>query len=158
MSENVRQPIILPRNGHTTTLIIRHFHQKVQHSGRGITLNELRASGYWIVNGNAAVRSVISKCVRCRHLRGSVGEQKMANLPESRLEPAPSFTYCVVDFFGPWLVKEGRKEVKRYGALFTCMASRAVHLEVENSIDKDSFIQALAEVYCTNRTCKRDKQ
>ena len=82
----------------------------------------------------------------------------MANLPESRLEPAPPFTYCVVDYFGPWLVKEGRKEVKRYGALFTCMASRAVHLEVENSIDKDSFIQALAEVYCTNRTCKRDKQ
>ena len=67
----------------------------------------------------------------------------MANLPESRLEPAPPFTYCVVDYFGPWLVKEGRKEVKRYGALFTCMASRAVHIEVANSIDTDSFIQAL---------------
>ena len=61
MSEKVRHPIILPRNGHPTTLIIRHFHQKVQHSGKGITLNELRASGYWIVNGNAAVRSVVCK-------------------------------------------------------------------------------------------------
>ena len=41
----------------------------------------------------------------------------MANLPSSRVEPTPQFSYCAVDYFGPWYIKEGRKEVKRYGAL-----------------------------------------
>ena len=45
--------------------------------------------------------------------------------------------------FGPFLIKEGRKELKRYGALFTCLASRTVHIECTCSTDTDSFIQAL---------------
>ena len=84
----------------------------------------------------------ISKCVSCRKLRGSPQEQKMANLPEDRLEPAPPFTFCAVDYFGPWHIKEGRREVKRYGVLFTCLASTAVHLEVANSLSTDSFLNA----------------
>jgi len=139
----IKTPIILRKAGHVTTLIIRHVHEKTQHSVRGVTLNELCTNGYWIINGNAAVQHFISKCVSCRYLRGSTGEQKMANLPKSRLEPAPPFTYCAVDYFGPWHVKEGRKEVKRYGALFTCMASRSIHIEVAHSMETDSFLQAL---------------
>ena len=143
LTDSLKTPIILPKAGHVTTLIIRHVHEKTQHSGRGVTLNELRTNGYWIVNGNAAVQYFISKCVSCRYLRGSTGEQKMADLPKSRLEPAPPFTYCAVDYFGPWHVKDGRKEVKRYGALFTCMASRSIHIEVAHSMETDSFLQAL---------------
>ncbi|XP_031549019.1 uncharacterized protein LOC116286607 [Actinia tenebrosa] len=89
------------------------------------------------------VRQFISKCVKCRYLRGTTGEQKMADLPKSRLEPAPPFTYCAVDYFGPWYVKQRRSTVKRYGALLTCLASRAVHIEVADSLETDSFIQAL---------------
>ena len=61
---------------------------------------------------------------------------------EDRLEPAPPFTFCAVDYFGPWYIKEGRREVKRYGVLFTCLASRAVHLEVSSSLSTDSFLNA----------------
>ena len=114
----LRNPVILPKSSHISSLIISYVHEKAHHSGRGITLNEPRSSGYWIVSGNAIVRQFISKCVTCRHLRGSQGEQKMADLPKSRIEPAPPFTYCGVDFFGPWQVQRGRTVVKRYGALF----------------------------------------
>ena len=43
---------------------------------------------------------------------------------------------------------EGRKEVKNYVALFTCVASRAVHLEVSKSFETDSFLDALRRFIC----------
>ena len=61
----------------------------------------------------------------------------MADLPIDE----PHFTNRVVDIFGPFLIKEGRKELKRYGALFICLSSRAVH--IETSLETGSFIQAL---------------
>ena len=54
-----------------------------------------------------------------------------------------TFTNCGVDMFGTFLIKEGRKELKRYRALFTCLSSRAVHIECTCSPETDSFIQAL---------------
>ena len=144
----LKNPVILPKSSHISSLIISHVHERTHHSGRGITLNELRSCGYWIVSGNAMVRQFISKCVTCRHPRGSQGEQKMADLPKSRVEPTPPFTYCGVDYFGPWHVQRGRSVVKRYGALFTCLASRAVHIEVADSLETDSFINALRRFIC----------
>ena len=58
----------------------------------------------------------------------------MADLPVNRLEPALPFMYCTVDYFSPWIV-QGRKAIKRYGVMFTCMASRAIHLETSNTMD-----------------------
>ena len=147
-TDETKFPVILPRKGHVTGLIIKYYHEKVQHQGRGMSLNEIRANGFWVIGGTSAVASKIAKCVTCRKLRGAVQEQKMSDLPEDRLEPAPPFTYCAVDYCGPWYIKEGRKEVKKYVALFTCMASRAVHLEVSNSLETDSFLQALRRFIC----------
>ena len=33
----VKHPVILPRKGHVTTLILCHYHKSVQHQGRDIT-------------------------------------------------------------------------------------------------------------------------
>ena len=141
-------PVIIPRKGHVSDLIIKYFHEKVQHQGRSMSLIEIRSNGFWVIGGTSAVAYVISKCVTCRELRGAAQEQKMSDLPEDRLESSPPFTYCAVDYCGPWQVKEGRKEVKKYIALITCMRSRAVHLEVSNSLEIDSFINALRRFNC----------
>ena len=92
---------------------------------------------------NSVVRSFIARYVRCRYLREKVGEQKMADLPADTVSTEPSFTYVGLDMFGPLTVKIYRKEMKRYGIIFTCLSSHAVHLEVVQNMETDSFIQAL---------------
>ena len=106
-------------------------------------MNYIRSSGFWIINCNAAVRSYISKCVTCRHLRGNFQQQKMASLPSDGLCEELLFTHCGVDLFGPFVIKEGHKEPTHYGALFTCLLSRAIHIETITSLNTDSFILCL---------------
>ena len=117
---------------------------QIHHRGRSSTVHEIRENGYWIVGISGIVRSLIFHCVGCRTQRGSLGSQKMSDLPSKRVSfDEPQFTYCGADMFGPFKVKEGRKELKRYCALFTCFSSRAIHIEVTKFMSTDSFIQAL---------------
>ena len=61
----------------------------------------------------------------------------MADLPKDRFQEAAPFTYCAVDMFGPFKIKVKRSEAKRYGTMFTCLASRTVHIEVSHSMITD---------------------
>ena len=126
-----------------STLIIEHCHLISGHSGREYVLSLLREK-FWIVKASSAIRRVLSKCVSCRRRQRPVCEQKMADLPVDRLTPdQPPFTSVGVDYFVPFKVKRGRSLVKRYGVIFTCLAIRAVHIEVSHSLDTDSFLLAL---------------
>ena len=143
ISENVKHPVILPRKSHITNLILQYCHEKTRHQGSGMTHNEVRQHGYWVIGGTSAASHLVSKCVVCRKLRAPTQKQKLADLLEDPVEPSALFTYSAVDYFGPFMVKEGRKEVKNNGVLFTCMASRAIHIETTNSLETDAFINAL---------------
>ena len=140
---NQRHPIILCTESHMTELIVKHYHETVGHSGVGHTFTALRAR-YWIHGGSVAVRGVLGKCLSCRRNFKPCEQQIMADLPTARLSVGrPPFFHTGVDLFGPFLVKQGRSVVKRYGCIFTCMTVRAVHLEVVHSLSADSFISAL---------------
>lgn len=143
MPEDAKHPAILSKHSRVATLILTDVHEKIGHCGRNYMLSQLRQK-IWIPQATSAIRKLISECTVCRRLRGRVGEQKMANLPEDRLLPdKPPFTNVGVDFFGPFDVKRGRRTVKRYGVMFTCLTIRAVHIEVADSLDTSSCINAL---------------
>ena len=70
----------------------------------------------------------------------------MADLCVHRLAEAPPFIYCGANMFGPFVIKQRRNEIKPYWAMFMCMASQAVHIEITHSLNSDCFIQALRRV------------
>ena len=138
-----RNQIIFPKEEHVTRLIIEHYHRVCGHSGREHVLALIRQR-FWITQGSSTVRSVLAKCVSCRRRQAPLCQQIMADLPESRVLPdKPPFTSFGVDYFGPFQVRRGRSLLKRYGVIFTCLAIRAVHIEIAHSLDTDSFLLAL---------------
>ena len=154
LNKELKFPIIWSKEERIATLIIQDCHSRCAHGGRGAILNGFHSRGYWITNGNSAVRSVIFKYILCHRLRGRVGVQKMAELPMHRLSDSPPFTYCGVNMFVPFSAKQCRNEVKCYSAMFTCMRSRAVYTEITHSLDTDSFIQALRTVIARRENIK----
>ncbi|KAK7909491.1 hypothetical protein WMY93_014175 [Mugilogobius chulae] len=143
LCNKVKHPVILPNNSHITKLIVSHYHNKICHQGRGQTQMELRSNGFWVIGGSKLVAKLIHNCVLCRKLRRPTESQRMAELPKERLEASAPFTYSGMDCFGPFIVKKARKEHKRYGLIFTCLYSRAVHIEMLEDLSTDSFINAL---------------
>ena len=59
------------------------------------------------------------------------------------------FSNTEVDYFGPIIIKLNKRTLstqpttKRYGALFTCLTTRGVHLELATDMTTDAFILVL---------------
>ena len=100
LNNDCKHPILFPKVGKITDLLIKHHHKLTGHSGWGITLNKIHSSGYWIVDANSAVKNIIYNCVECRRYRERLGEQKMADLSSCRLNGSVPFTDC-----GPFVVR-----------------------------------------------------
>ena len=143
LSAAEKHPVILPAGSRYATLLIQDVHEQSGHQGLYHVLSILRRN-FWIIHGNKAVRKVLNRCFHCRKRFRQPENQKMAELPRDRVQALePPFTRTGVDCFGPFFVKRGRGQEKRYGIIFTCLAIRAVHLEVANALSTDSFICAL---------------
>ena len=98
------------------------------------------------------ISSLIESCVNCKKLRGATLTQHMANLPPDRTETSPPFTNVGFDVFGPWEISMRRlrgdaANAKRRGLIFTCLSSRAIHIEVLETMDANSFICALRRFF-----------
>ncbi|RXN35870.1 hypothetical protein ROHU_003454 [Labeo rohita] len=159
LTSDETNPILIPGKHHLAQLIIEHFHRKVYHQGRHFTEGAVRTAGFWIVGGKRAISRVIFNCVTCRKLRGRQQEQIMAELPEDRLSTDPPFTYVGLDVFGPWPVtvrktRGGQSDAKRWGVIFSCMSTRAIHIEIIESMDTSSFINALRRFFAIRGTVK----
>jgi hypothetical protein len=146
---NTRCPILLPKDHHFTRLIVLHAHRTLGHgSGTELTLTQLRTK-FWIIQGRRVVRSIVETCPECRRrFSTKPASQRMAPLPKSRLSSIRAFEKVGVDYAGPFKTKQGRGKVraKRYLCLFTCLTTRAVHLEMSYSLDTDAFINAFSRM------------
>ena len=88
------------------------------------------------------MRNAILSCVKYRKLHCQIVNQNMSNLPEDYVETSPPFTYCALDYFGPFMIKR-HMELKCYKLLFR-RASRAINVKTASFLKgTDSFIHPL---------------
>ena len=65
-------------------------------------------------------------------------------LPLTRVDAERPYSHIGVDYFGPMYAKTGNKGPgnKVWGALFVCMVTRAVHLELVTDCTAEGFLKA----------------
>lgn len=162
---NAQHPVILPAHNFLSKRIANHLHQKHCHIGPLALLNELR-SQYWPIRAKNLVKMVVADCGVCTRFKGKTAQQIMGDLPASRVQPARPFIKTGVDFAGPTFIRSSllRKApiIKAYIAVFICMATKAIHLELVGDLSTNSFLAALrrfvgrrgmvAELYSDNAT------
>ncbi|XP_023248122.1 uncharacterized protein LOC111643960 [Copidosoma floridanum] len=145
LDSNAKHPLILFGRDSLTLLLVKRYHLLTLHGGNQITLTALRRK-YWVLNGRQIVSSVLSHCLTCRRYAAQPQTQLMADLPAARVTPSPAFLRTGVDYAGPFPVRlakhRGKGTFKGYVAVFICMVTRAVHLEVVEDYTADSFIAA----------------
>ena len=137
------QPIILDGKHPACKLLITEYHRRFYHASSDAVVNELRQK-FYIVGLRKTLRFIIHNCLFCKLRRAKPKNPLMGSLPAGRLAyKQRPFSHCGVDYFGPMLVKIGRRREKRWGVLFTCLTTRAIHLELAHSLTTSSAIMAL---------------
>ena len=85
--------------------------------------------------------------------------QKMADLPETRLWKTPPFFNCGIDVFGHFNIRHGKATRANPGVqkvwvlIFSCLYSRAIHLEMLDSMDTASFKLAFNRFQAVRGDC-----
>lgn len=143
ISYTYKQPAVIDANHYITRLIIHHIHREFNHGNHETVMNEIRQR-YYVLALRRTVRKLVHTCPWCLVYRKTPQMAPQGNLPKERLaHNQPAFTCSGVDYFGPMTVTIGRRHEKRWGALFTCLTTRAVHLELAASLTTSSMIMAL---------------
>lgn len=156
LPEHSKHPIILKNKSKLTYLIVADAHKRTLHGGTQLVLSYLR-SKYWILQAKNMVKAHIHKCVICARQKALVKVQLMGDLPQVRTTPARPFQHSGVDFAGPLYVLmsrgRGAKQNKAYIAIFICMATKAIHLELVGDLTSDSFIGAFRRFVARRGRC-----
>ncbi|XP_026739594.1 uncharacterized protein LOC113502285 [Trichoplusia ni] len=136
-------PVILDGRQRIAQLTIRSYHEKFLHGNTATVMNEVRQK-YWILGLRATLKAVAHGCQWCKLRKSTPAIPPAGNLPSERLQHHQfPFACTAVDYFGPMQVTIGRRVEKRWVALFTCLTTRAVHLELAPSLSASSMIMAL---------------
>lgn len=125
-----------------THLLIQKYDSDLHHLGPKQVFSE-RWRSFWILRGREAVRKHQRACADCQRWRGRPSIPKKADLPDACLRlHKPAFYSTGVDYFGPMMVKVGRCQEKRWGIIFKCLTTRAVHLDLLRNMDSDAYLMA----------------
>ena len=141
-----RHPAILPKKCHLGRMIIEKAHKAAMHGGPGLTYSyAIRTT--WLIGGRAQVRAFVRSCITCARARARPSTQEMGDLPSARINPSRPFSHTGLDYAGPFMLKasnrRGVASTKGYIAIFVCLCTKAIHIEVVGDLTTASFLAAL---------------
>lgn len=146
-------PILLHRESHFTKLIILQAHWQSKHLGVSSTMNLLRQGGFWIPKVRSAIESVLHSCFVCKRFNNRPFRPPSTPvLPIDRVNFIKPFQHTGIDFTGNFKVyDQALCKQKMYILIFTCMNTRAIHLELVKNMSTEEFILAFIR-FCNRFT------
>lgn len=162
-----KHPIILPACNFTTVMV-RDLHRQHLHPGPNALMSFVKQQ-YWPVKIKSTIRKVIYDCHTCFRAKPRESQQLMSDLPSARVTLTKAFKNTACDYAGFYLVRTGTTrnapQAKCYIALFKCMCTGAIHLELVSDLTSKAFIAALdrfssrrgkpVHIFSDNGTCFR---
>lgn len=116
-------------------------------------------ANYWIPRLRVEIKNSTLRCTECVRNGKKPMAQLMANLPTDRVVRHFAFEKSGVDYAGPFWLKEtykrGAPKRKCWVAIFVCMCSRAVHIEIVEDLSSNAFINCYERFVCTRGPCTR---
>lgn len=102
---------------------------------------------FWILSARRIVRQRVHMCNTCFRLKPRPTYPLMADLPDSRTrQVVKAFTHTGCDYAGPIpytpVRRRGVRSEKAYLCIFTCLTTRAVHIEVVTDLSTPTFLAA----------------
>ena len=147
------QPPILCASDHLTIIIFEHYHRAEGHCGPTALL-ALLSTRVYVLSARRLARSVCAQCITCRRLSPTPLTQMMGDLPAHRVNPALCFVNTGLDYAGPIQLKRGNPRkptiTKGYLAIFICLATKAIHIEVVSDQSTPTLVAALKR-FCSIR-------
>ena len=152
LSEEQKHPIILPSHHRFVELYVFAVHSELKHPSVRNALVHSRQR-FWIIRGRQTIRNYLSQCMICKRYKAMPYQVKMGPLPRDRVTRAPAFDVVGIDFAGPLYVTLGKKKVKAYICLYTCAVTRAVHLELTESLCTEDFLLSFRRFVARRGLC-----
>ncbi|XP_041630638.1 uncharacterized protein [Drosophila kikkawai] len=142
---DAKHPIILPKESPIAATLILYQHSALLHAGVEYTFHSLRQR-YWILGARNLVRKTVFNCRTCFLQRRHTASQLMADLPEFRVQPARCFLHTGLDYAGPVSIKISTGRTPKFGkawfAIFVCLSTKAIHIELVSDLTTSAFIAA----------------
>jgi hypothetical protein len=162
---DTKHQIILPKCKFVYNLI-RQIHTDNYHSTKLSTLAFVRQQ-YWPLHVKSIINYVVHRCITCFKAKPIDSTQIMGELPADRINACHPFSKVSVDYAGPINLKastlRSTSVVKSYIALFKCITTKAIHLELVSDLSSAAFIATLdrftsrrglpTDIYSDNATC-----
>ncbi|EYC14861.1 hypothetical protein Y032_0039g49 [Ancylostoma ceylanicum] len=137
-------PILLLPEHRLVHLLVMYYHKTHYHTGVHATIASLRSS-YLIPHIKSTVTRILRLCTTCRKAQGHAYRYpEMPSLPPERVNRSRPFQNVGLDYLGPVYYRDQlHSQAKIWICLFTCMATRAVHLELVHNNTTYEFLLAL---------------
>lgn len=135
-----------------------HLHLMTCHITNLLTEYYVR-SKFYVPRLEDRVRTYIRYCITCYKYAKIKHQQLMGSSPFERVNSSIAFQHTGVDYAVPIIIKAYKSrckiQLKAYIAVFVCLYSKCIHIEIVYDLSSDCFLAAFKRFTNRRGRCKR---